>query len=153
MANIDNTQDIIDSCDIINRIEELESILSDAHQENEENHNLTLEEYIIAVHADQSPAHAHQYWEEAEELLKLRKVAEQAEGYGDWDYGEQLIREDHFTAYIEGLIDDCYEMPEQMNSGEWPYRHITIDYEAAAEEAKSDYTEIDFDGVTYLMRA
>jgi hypothetical protein len=43
-------------------------------------------------------------------------------------------------------------MPKELNSGNWPYRHITVDYEAAAEEAKGDYTKVDFAGQTYLIR-
>ena len=44
-------------------------------------------------------------------------------------------------------------MPKEMNSGQWPFRHITIDYEAAAREAEVDYRIVDFDGVEYLIRA
>ena len=123
MSNqIDNTQDIIDSRDIIARIEELEGI---------EEPNA----------------------EEAQELAILLKVQEQAEDYSDWKYGEALIRESYFTDYIKELIDDCYELPKEFNSGAWPWRHMTLDYEAAADEAKDDYTWIDFDGVTYLIRS
>ena len=123
MSNqIDNTQDVIDSRDIIDRIEELEGI------------------------EDQSN-------EEAQELAILLKVQEQADGYSDWEYGETLIRESYFTDYIKELIDDCYELPKEFNSSEWPWRHMTIDYQAAADEAEYDYTRIDFDGVDYLIRS
>ena len=119
---IDNTQDIIDSRDIIARIEELEGI-------------------------------ENQGSEEAQELAILLKVQEQAEDCADYQYGEVLIRESYFTDYIKELIDDCYELPKEFNSGAWPWRHMTLDYEAAANEAKDDYTWIDFDGVTYLIRS
>lgn len=33
---------------------------------------------------------------------------------------------------------------------EWPLRHI--DWDAAAEELKQDYTSVEFDGVTYWIR-
>lgn len=123
MSNqIDNTQDIIDSRDIIARIEELEGI-------------------------------ENQGSEEAQELAILLKVQEQAEDCADWQYGEALIRESYFTDYIKELIDDCYELPKEFNSGAWPWRHMTLDYESAADEAKDDYTHIDFDGVTYLIRS
>ncbi len=124
MSNqIDNTQDTIDSRDIIARIEELEGI--------EEPDN-----------------------EEAQELAILLKVQEQAEPYAaDWQYGETLIRESYFTDYIEELIKDCYSMPKEFESGAWPWRHMTLDYEAAADEAQCDYTRIDFDGVDYLIRS
>lgn len=123
MSNqIDNTQDIIDSRDIIARIEELEDI--------EEPDN-----------------------EEAQELAILLKVQEQAEDCADWRYGETLINESYFTDYIEELIKDCYSMPKEFESGAWPWRHMTLDYEAAAVEAQCDYTRIDFDGVDYLIRS
>ena len=82
----------------------------------------------------------------AQEYLALKKFADDAGTFDD------AIREDCFEEYIKDLINDAYEMPEEMKSGQWPYRHITIDYEAAAEEARQDYYEVDFDGVTYLCR-
>jgi hypothetical protein len=133
MANtIDNTQDVIDSREIIERIEELESSKAD-HQED--------------------PEGGHWSDEEEAELKALKAIADEVDHVSDWTHGETLIREDHFTQYIEDLIDDCYEMPKEMNSGKWPYRHMTMDYEAAAEEAKVDYEEVDFDGVTYYIRS
>lgn len=122
MSEIRNTDDVIDSRDVIARIDELESAEA-------------LDAYETA------------------ELAALKALASEAEVSPDWIYGETLIRESYFTDYIEQLIDECYEMPKEINSGEWPWRHATVDYEAAADEAKADYLECDFDGVTYLIRA
>lgn len=124
--DIDNTQDMIDSRDIIARIEEL--------QDFQESEGLMNTDAL-------------------EELRVLLVVQSEAERSPDWQHGESLIRESYFTDYIEQLIDDCYEMPKELKSGDWPWRHVTVDYEAAAEEAKQDYTDIDFDGVTFLIRA
>lgn len=82
----------------------------------------------------------------AQEYLALKKFADDA---GTFD---EAIREDAFEDYIKDLINDAYEMPKEMKSGQWPYRHITIDYAAAADEARQDYYDVDFDGVTYLCR-
>ena len=82
----------------------------------------------------------------AQEYLALKKFADDA---GTFD---EAIREDDFVRHIRDLIDECYEMPKETQSGQWPYRHITIDYAAAADEARQDYYEVDFDGVTYLCR-
>ena len=141
-TTISNNDDVIDSREIIARIEELEGEMMDAKGEWEGESELTMPPELKA-------------WEDEnmEELEALRKLATEAEGYGDWHHGETLIRESYFTDYIEQLIDDCYELPKEITSGVWPYRHITIDFKAAAEEAKADYMEVDFDGVTYLMRA
>lgn len=127
---ISNMDDVIDSRDVIERIEELEAI--DGIQDTIDN---LIED------------------DDAKELVSLRQLAEQAEGYAaDWQYGEQLIRDSYFVDYIEQLIDDCYSMPKEFKSGDWPWRHMKIDYEAAAEEAKQDYTSVTFDGVTYWVR-
>lgn len=141
---IDNTEDVIDSRDVIARVEYLEGVEAD------------LRDDAIHTRGDGSETAAYNAWkdgDEGQELIKLKALADQCEGYGDWGHGEALIHEDHFVKYIEELIDDCYELPKELSSGNWPYRHTTIDYEAAAEEAKADYTEVDFDGQTFFLRS
>ena len=124
---IDNTQDVIDSRDIIARLQEL--------CEREECGIENLDD------------------DERNELKSLKSVAQECEGCGNWQYGETLIRDSYFTDYTEEMINDCYSLPKEFKSGEWPWRHMKIDFEAAAEELKSDYMQVEFDGVTYWMRA
>lgn len=149
--------DLIDIRDIIERYEELESGLLDCFNEQQE-----IEGDDTTT--DKPEDGAFQEWlkttvhENAAEFAQLRALLEELKGNGgdekwrgDW-YPVTLISEDYFTDYIKEIIDDCYEMPKEMNSGSWPYRHMTIDYEAAAEEAKQDYSEIDIGGTAYLYR-
>ena len=68
-----------------------------------------------------------------------------------WEYGAEFIPEDEFTGYIKDLISDAYA-DVTPKSDDWPYRHMTMDYDAAADEAKSDYDEVELAGVTYLVR-
>lgn len=159
---INTTEEVIDSRDVIARIEELEAereALSDAveecqaaydfHNSEDTKKGPEWDELTEAIDRlaewDES--------DESDELRNLQELAKECEGVPDWIYGAQLIREDYFTTYIENLIDECYEMPKQINSGDWPWRHMTIDYEAAADEAKVDYTDVTFDGETYFVRA
>lgn len=86
--------------------------------------------------------------EEAEELTNLEDLAKQAEGYGDWEYGETLIRDSYFAEYAEELAEDIGAINK---SAAWPLTYI--DWDAAAEALKQDYTSIEFDGVTYWMRS
>jgi hypothetical protein len=130
-TTIENTEDVIDSRDVIARLDELESCRDD-HETD--------------------PTGGHFSDEDAAELAALRALADEAEDSPDWIHGETLIRRSYFVDYIAELINDCYEMPKEMNSGQWPYRHMTIDYEAAANEAEQDYMSVDFDGVEYLIR-
>ena len=165
MPNIPTNQDeVIDSRDIIERIDDLQS-QRQALQEDLE----AAEACVHHHHNDLIPANYLDYpegrelarcqrecaeWdsENLEELQSLEKLQSEAESSADWIYGETLISEDYFTQYIEELIGDCYQVPKEMTSGEWPWRHMSIDYDAAAEEAKQDYMEVDFDGRTYLIR-
>jgi len=91
-----------------------------------------------------------------EEEISLEKVIRQGEKSSDWDHGEIMIHEDYFVEYTKNFIDQCYDDIFKMtenDDGSWPYRHIKIDYESAAEELKQEYTCIDFDGETYYVRA
>lgn len=151
MTKFSNFDDVIDSRDIIERIEELEGE-REALQETINNMN-TASAYGLEKETEAIAALAEWDADNLKELQTLQALASEAEHSSDWSYGETLINETYFTDYIEQLIDECYEMPKQMNSDEWPYRHVTIDYEAAAEEAKADYSEVNFDGVIFLIRA
>lgn len=164
-TEISNQDNVIDSRDVIARIEELESerqTLIDEIEEAEEalgaiDCDNEEEAYVGAEETLQDAKGALVEWdasEEAEELAALKALEEEASSSPDWEYGETLIHEDYFTKYIEELIDDCYEMPKEMKyGGDWPWRHVVIDYEAAAEEAKNDYSKVDFDGTNYWIRA
>lgn len=129
-TEINNTDDIIDSRDVIARIEELtESI---AAYENPEG-DLEAHDAMIA---------------EKEELALLEALAKQGEGYGDWEYGETLVRESYFTEYAQELAEDIGAIKADAT---WP--NNCIDWDQAARELKMDYTTITFDGVDYLMRS
>lgn len=76
------------------------------------------------------------------------EVREQADGCSDWKYGEALIRDSYFATYAEELASDIGAIDR---NAKWPLSHI--DWEAAADELKMDYTAIDFDGVEYWIRS
>ena len=173
MSDISNSDDIIDSRDVIARIEELESEREDApihttcihcgldiegseasadwrdrgnnsHCPNPQNEGagLTVEHEAPADTRGELPE------EEAEELKALQELAEEAEGYcPDWHHGAPLIRDSYFTEYAKELAEDCGMIPSKRS---WPMN--CINWEAAAEELRGDYTSVDFDGVEYWVR-
>lgn len=119
---IDHFADVLDSRDIIARIEYLEYL-------------------------DDEPA-TDDNAEEREELASLRKLAGEAEGYADdWKYGAQLIRDSYFVDYAQELAEDIGALPRDAA---WPACHI--DWDAAARALQQDYTSVDFGGVTYWVR-
>jgi hypothetical protein len=76
-------------------------------------------------------------------------------------YEPTVIPADRFTEYAEQLADDigAFHVPADPYGGtkardvreSWPLRHI--DWKAAADELRQDYSEFDFDGRTYLIRS
>jgi hypothetical protein len=129
-TNPTNSDDMIDSRDVIKRIEELE------------------EEREALVDRDASTELTEWDVENQEELRALKALAEEAEGCADWLHGEQLIRDSYFKDYAQELADDLDLM---RTNAAWPY--TCIDWEKAAEELKADYTSVDFGGVTYWIRS
>ena len=123
-TEINNGMDIIDSRDVIARIEELE---------------------------DEKEMFDGDNWEETEEgeeLAALLSLQEEAEGYSDdWKYGSTLIRESYFTEYAQELAEDIGAVDRNAS---WP--NNCIDWEYAAKELQQDYTMVSFDGVDYWVR-
>lgn len=202
MANtISNTDDTIDSRDIIERLEELEALrrpwaagwnMPGYMPDSEPAHFETFEEardYIASelnLIADQcetdeeakelqeASAHwgaietegeqgatvgSYHYWiakvdgddafeelEDAQEYRALKALADEAEGYApDWTYGAQLIRDSYFVTAMQELCDEIGNFPNGVPS------YYVIDWEATARNLRVDYTEVDFDGVTYWV--
>src|SRR4051812_28779587 len=69
-------------------------------------------------------------------------------GISDWQYGEALIRDDYFIEYAQELADDIGAIDANAS---WPLTYI--DWEAAAGALKQDYTEVEYRGTTYYVRA
>ena len=88
-----------------------------------------------------------------DELDTLNEVVEECEGCSDFGDGEVLIHENYFQDYIEDLVNDCWDLPKEMNEGKWPWNHLEMDWAGAAEEAKQDYHEFTVSGETYYIRA
>lgn len=128
-TSIMHMDDIIDVRDIIERIEELESLKDDHEAE---------------------PDGGHWSDEDAQELRTLTDIMDDLKGYGgdeqwrgDW-YPVTLIRESYFTDYTEELVCDCYDLKLP------PFVHV--DWEATAREVQVDYSTVEIDGVTFFYR-
>lgn len=122
--SLDNYQDVIDSRDVIARIEELESLVND----------------------EDSPLDD----DETDELKLLQSLAEDASGSPDWVYGETLIRDSYFAEYAQELAEDCGYL-DQAGSDRWPF--TCIDWEKAARELQQDYYLVNFGSTEYWIRS
>lgn len=140
MRSIDNSEDVIDSRDIIERVDELEAGIAEDDATSED--------------ADStSPVYGE---DEREELRTLKALVVEAEGESsDWVHGEALIRDSYFTEYAQQLAEDLGLTNDNSNqmgtrTNRWPFTHI--DWDAAAEELQEDYSSVNFDNVIYWIR-
>lgn len=138
---ISNMDDVIDSRDVIARIEELQDEMDSFCEDN----NISDTE---RGNADNEKWMEWDNSESADEFRILMALQDEAEGSPDWSYGETLIRDSYFVDYAQELAEDC-GMVE--NDVKWPY--TCINWEKAASELQYDYMQVDFDGVDYWIRA
>lgn len=84
----------------------------------------------------------------ADEFASIKEIDDIENEIGsEFKDGVQLIDEDNFEEYCTYLLEDLGYIPKDFPS--W----IEIDWEATASNMRSDYSEVEFDGVTYLYRA
>ena len=101
---ITNYDDIIDSRDVIERINDLELVIE------------SLDDH------------------EKKELETLKGLTKECEGYSDWEYGAVLIRNSYFTEYAEQLAEDIGAIetggnwPTYCIDWEWAARELKMDY-------------------------
>lgn len=120
---IGTSDDIIDSRDIQERIDELADMLADVEDEDR---------------AD--------YADEIEELRIWDELKKETEGAG-WEYGIAFIRDSYFQQYAQDLAEDIGAIDRNAN---WPLTHI--DWAGAADDLKVDYSSVEIDGVDYWYR-
>ncbi len=128
MANFDGHDDIIDSREIIERIEELE-----AEATNEDG---DIDAELLLP-------------EDAEEYAALILLREDAESLADWHHGETLIHEDYFTQAMKELCEDTGLLPDNLP---W-WLEDNINWDGVADNLRADYTDFQFRGAIYWARS
>jgi len=148
--------DIIDSRDVIARIDDLESDIEDFEEEIEQ-----IDEALQSIDdgvydkgaepdrtmLEHEREQAELQLEEAQDELAIWREFEDAEPT-DWLYGEAFIRDEHFPDYARQLAEDIVA---DLRTAEWPFN--CIDWTKAAEELQQDYTEVDVKSEIYWVRA
>ena len=144
---ISSSDEYIDPRDVESEADEFESDIEILKEEIEE-----LEDYLeceedaderveIEGKLEKKLADLAVLEEEASDILELRDAC------NDYAGGDSLINEDYFPQYVEELAKDCGDISENS----WLYCYI--DWDAAAEDCKIDYTTITFQGQDFYVRA
>ncbi len=154
---ISNSEDILDSRDIIARLEELQGehkdLFDDAERTAKDYKNARGKQKRLDAKEDADDAsNLLGEWiaDNGAELKALTALVEEAEGSPDWKYGETLIRASYFRTHAQELAEETGGMDTEAAS-RWPF--TCIDWDQAAAELQMDYTSVEFDGVTYYIRS
>jgi antirestriction protein len=140
--------DILDTRDLNKRLNELEderedledavTILKDQAKDCDPEEGPNYDDLIeAAIEALQE--WDDEYKEELDELYTMR------DEISEWQHGETLIAEEDFVEYAEQLANDLYGVKHH-----WPFDYI--DWDAAADDLRSDYSTVNYQGTTYLYR-
>lgn len=156
--SISQYDNIIDSREVIERLEEMrderQSLIDDVEAAEENvrfHHNGEIDE------SGDAPEHIElnecrerlENWDadNADDLAALESFAEEGENYAeDWQHGATLIAESYFVEYCKELVSDIGDIPREIPS------YIEIDWDKTADNLRVDYTEIEWDGNTFLVR-
>lgn len=140
---IHNNMDIINSRDIIKRINELnedyedfETWIADATKEEPTAEEREELETLLDEFEDWKADYG-------EELYYLNQLQEEMRYNREWEDGLTMIHEDFFEEYCESRCIDVGYISRDFPS--W----IVIDWEATAENMKEDYSEVEFNGNIY----
>lgn len=133
-------------------MEEAEAAFDEACKNQEDNQDAAIkalqEEFEKATDAFND---AENYFDDAdaEELKKLEDLRDEIgerRGRID-DEGGPFVREEDFTEYAKELCEDIGDVPRDLPS------YIEIDWDRTADNLRADYSEVEWEGETYLYRA
>ena len=149
---MDYSQNVIDTRDIQDRIDEIESDIESLEEEiselSEEIDELDEDDSgnknEIDLKLDDIEDKRGQIEDLQEELSMLLDVKQEVP---EFSYGETLIHENYWVEYVQELCEDCGYI-----SKDFPY-WIEIDWEATAKNVAMDYSTIELDGNTYYFRS
>jgi hypothetical protein len=142
MAEFSECDDIIDTRDVQERMEELlEALDLDA--------NGDPNEYDDGDEKPE-PLPEDERAELEEELRELNELKADVEAYsGDsFESGITMIADSHFVEYAKDYAEDIYGA--EVAEAAWPFDNI--DWAGAARDLQQDYTEISFRGYDFWVR-
>ena len=139
---------MIDTRDLAEKREELQTGLVD-------DFNLTFEKEIedfdeLTEIVDNSEDEDIQEWKEdnSDDFDHIEEIDYIEYTVSEFSFGETLIPEDDFTEYCEYMAEDCYDLRDVPG-----FIKDNIDWEGVASDLSLDYTNVTYQGKSYLVRA
>ncbi len=132
---IDNTHNYLDVRDIIARVEGLRALRQPGP--------------VDTGNPDDADRSQDDLFDELKTLESLLSDLEGNGGDEQWDgawYPGSLIRDSYFTEAMKELVSDIGDLPREVPA------YLVIDWEATANNLQTDYSSVDYEGVTYWYR-
>ena len=140
---------MIDTRDLAEKREELQTNLVNSFNEYFETEIGNFDELI--KHIDNSDNKDVEEWRDDKvyDFEHIDEINELEDEITEFPFGETLIPEDDFEYYCEELMEEFgyinKDTPQLIKNN--------IDYKGIAEDMKYDYTEVTYQGNSYLGRA
>ena len=137
---------ILDTRDLAERREALKQEILDSFLENFPHYEEMTESFEDIRFEEEEIESWKEYFED--ELKEIEEIDDVENELGsEFEYGVTLVDVDDWEEYVEELLEDIGYIPKDFPS--W----IEIDWEATANNVKVDYTEVTYQGNSYLGRS
>ena len=139
---------MIDTRDLVEKREELQTNLVDSFNEYFETKIGDFDELI--EHIDNSDNEDVEEWRDDKvyDFEHIDEINELEDEISEFSFGETLILEDDFIEYCEDMLEDYYNLRDVPG-----FIKNNINWEGVASDLSVDYTNVTYQGVSYLVRA
>lgn len=141
---------MIDSRELSEKREELKQDILDSFLEEFEHYAERTEEFEDILFDEEELQEWKADWqEELDEIAEIDQVEDEVEGYsGDnFEDGVTLISEYSFQEYCEEFVRDCGFISDDLPA----LIENNIDWSGIADDMRVNYTEVEYQGRTYLF--
>lgn len=137
---------ILDTRDLSKRREELKEEILDSFLENFPHYQEMTESFEdIRFEEEEIQSWKEDFEDELKEIEEIDTI--ENELGSEFDYGITLVDVDDWEEFVEQDLKDLGYIPKDFPS--W----IEIDWEATANNVRQDYTEVEYQGNSYLGRS
>ena len=138
---------MIDTRDLVEKREELQTNLVDSFNEYFDTEIEDFDE--LTKHISNSEDEDVEEWRDDKvyDFEHIDEINELEDEISEFPFGATLIPEDEFEDYCKDLVEDCYDLdnvPEFIKNN--------INWSGIASDLSVDYSEIKYQGETYLYR-
>ena len=139
---------MIDTRDLVEKREELQTNLVDSFNNYFDTEIEDFDE--LTKHISNSDNEDVEEWRDDKvyDFEHIDEINELEDESTEFSFGETLIPNDDFTEYCKDMVEDCYNLKDVPD-----FIKDNINWEGVASDLGVDYSNVTYQGVSYLVRA